>query len=118
MISQFGQDEKRYIVIKSTKFIGKFSVYDMITGDEIPCHNYATAKNTSIDKNLTTEMVVGDHRRESIGASSSKCPLSNVLIGCSPCWGAAADCAKDIDAIGAAAPGNNSSFSNFRSLGN
>jgi len=55
MISQFGQDEKRYIVIKSTKFIGKFSVYDMITGDEIPCHNYATAKNTSIDKNLTTE---------------------------------------------------------------
>lgn len=37
--------EKRYIIIDSTKFVGKFSVYDTLKKEEHPCHNYATAKN-------------------------------------------------------------------------
>ena len=37
--------EKRYIVIDSTKFIGKYSVYDTYGKVETPCHNYATARN-------------------------------------------------------------------------
>ena len=36
---------KRYIVIDSTKFLGKYSVYDTLKKEEHPCHNYATAKN-------------------------------------------------------------------------
>ena len=36
---------KRYIVIDSTKYIGKFSAYDTLTKREIPCHNLATAKS-------------------------------------------------------------------------
>jgi hypothetical protein len=35
----------RYIIIDSTKYIGRFSVYDTIEDKETPCHNHATAKS-------------------------------------------------------------------------
>ena len=38
-------NNKRYIIIDSTKFLGKYSVYDTYNNKETPCHNYATAKN-------------------------------------------------------------------------
>lgn len=34
----------RFIIIDSTKYIGKFSVYDTILKIETPCHNHATAR--------------------------------------------------------------------------
>jgi len=48
--------KERYVVTDSTKFIGKFSVYDTATGEETPCHNYHTAKNDAKDKNLIKQM--------------------------------------------------------------
>lgn len=43
--------EKRFIVIESTKYYGKYSVLDQETGEEMPCHNYATAKDLAERKN-------------------------------------------------------------------
>jgi len=44
-------NNKRYIVIESTKYIGKFSVYDIVSKEEIPCHNLATARSICKEKN-------------------------------------------------------------------
>ena len=41
----------RYIIIESTKFIGKFSIYDTILEVETSCHNYATAKSLCTEWN-------------------------------------------------------------------
>ena len=38
------RDQERFIVIHSTKFVGKFSIYDTMLEIETPCHNYVTAK--------------------------------------------------------------------------
>tara|TARA_R110001606_G_scaffold397267_1_gene573185 strand:- start:325 stop:576 length:252 start_codon:yes stop_codon:yes gene_type:complete len=43
--------EERYIITSSTRFVGKFSVYDTISGEETPCHNLATARTIVKDKN-------------------------------------------------------------------
>lgn len=43
--------EERYIITNSTRFVGKFSVYDTTTGEETPCHNLATARSVTKDKN-------------------------------------------------------------------
>ena len=42
---------KRYIIIDSSKWVGKYSVLDTKTGEEIPCHNYATAKSSCKELN-------------------------------------------------------------------
>jgi hypothetical protein len=44
-------NSKRYIVIESTRYIGKFSAYDTLTKREIPCHNLATARNVCKEMN-------------------------------------------------------------------
>ena len=43
--------EETYVVIDSTKFIGKYSVYNTATGEETPCHNFHTAKTVARDNN-------------------------------------------------------------------
>ncbi len=44
-------EKMRFIIIDSTKFIGKFSVYDTILEIETACHNYATAKSLCAEWN-------------------------------------------------------------------
>ena len=39
----------RFIIIESTMYLGKFSVYDTLNEVETPCYNYATAR-TLCDK--------------------------------------------------------------------
>jgi len=34
----------RFIIINSTKYLGKFSIYDTILKKETPCYNLATAR--------------------------------------------------------------------------
>ena len=43
--------KETYVVIESTKFIGKYSVYNTVTGEETPCHNYHTAKTVARNNN-------------------------------------------------------------------
>jgi|11_taG_2_1085331.scaffolds.fasta_scaffold00478_2 hypothetical protein len=46
----------RYIIIESTKFIGKFSIYDTVLEVETACHNYATAKSLCAQWNKDTSV--------------------------------------------------------------
>ena len=42
---------ERYVIVDSSKWIGKYSVLDTKTGREFPCHNYATAKSSCKELN-------------------------------------------------------------------
>ena len=42
----------RFVIIESTKYVGKFSVYDTILEKEIPCHNLSTARKCCSRWNL------------------------------------------------------------------
>ncbi len=47
----------RYIIIESTRFVGKFSIYDTDLKVETSCHNYATAKSLCERWNKDTSSV-------------------------------------------------------------